>query len=604
MPPTADGTDALAVMVSAKIPLQRGRLHARLEEARLRQAQVEARQDALDTAIATELADLAYAARREAETLALFRDRLVPQAQATVESVLAAYTTGEADYAAFLDAERTRFQVQLGLEEALGRYLDATARLERALGGAALADLPTLPLRPHAPMTTTTSRPAPPAAPPERSPYAEPESPRPKRRKAVLVAGALVLFLVAVGLAWTFLRGGSADSVAEAPPAVEGAATGGLAAKDLNGDGIVYQSGMHPWIVEDAPGQCPICGMDLQPVPVSGAPAGTVEIDAGDAAEHRRADGACRGPFDQPRPPRDGRLRGERARPRGRQPQSQRVGRAALRRRRGRPRPRRAAAPRALQPPARLDAGGVPPRPPQPRTAGRRGRRPARRSRPPPTRPLRHQPRPDRAAGVDGRGHADAHDLRARERHRRREARRRGDAGDGGDAADGDRRPLPALAASRRAGAGSRVGRCRHARRRPAREPARHRADGPRGVRLRHARPGDADGHGPRRGPEPRPPDQAGDVRHGDALRRAERGAPDRPERGRDPHGRRGRRDPRARRGAVPPAARHARRGGRGRGPDPRRARRRRDRRHERPVPHRLRGPPRRRRRSDGGRIR
>ncbi len=148
MPPTADGTDALAVMVSAKIPLQRGRLHARLEEARLRQAQVEARQDALDTAIATELADLAYAARREAETLALFRDRLVPQAQATVESVLAAYTTGEADYAAFLDAERTRFQVQLGLEESLGRYLDATARFERALGGAALADLPIFPSDP------------------------------------------------------------------------------------------------------------------------------------------------------------------------------------------------------------------------------------------------------------------------------------------------------------------------------------------------------------------------------------------------------------------------------------------------------------------------
>jgi len=140
-PPTADGTDALAVMLSAKIPLQRGRLHARLEEAQLRSAQVEARQGALETAIQTGLADAAYAARREAETLALYRDRLLPQAQATVESVLAAYTTGEADYAAFLDAERTRFQLQLGLEDALGRYLDATARLERALGGASLVDL-------------------------------------------------------------------------------------------------------------------------------------------------------------------------------------------------------------------------------------------------------------------------------------------------------------------------------------------------------------------------------------------------------------------------------------------------------------------------------
>ncbi len=141
VPPTADGTDALAVMLMAKIPLQRGRLRARLDEARLRQAQVEARQEALETAITTELAEVAYAARREAETLALFRNRLVPQAQATVESVLAAYTTGEADYAAFLDAERSRFQVQLGLEDALGRYLDTTARLERALGGATLLDL-------------------------------------------------------------------------------------------------------------------------------------------------------------------------------------------------------------------------------------------------------------------------------------------------------------------------------------------------------------------------------------------------------------------------------------------------------------------------------
>ncbi|MEL7170979.1 MAG: heavy metal-binding domain-containing protein, partial [Bacteroidota bacterium] len=55
---------------------------------------------------------------------------------------------------------------------------------------------------------------------------------------------------------------------------------GGLAAYDTNGDGIVYQSGMHPWVVQDEPGQCPVCGMDLQPVSVNGATPGTVEIDA------------------------------------------------------------------------------------------------------------------------------------------------------------------------------------------------------------------------------------------------------------------------------------------------------------------------------------
>ena len=142
VPATADGRDALGVMVSARIPLQRGRLRARLDEARLRQAQVEARQEALQTEIATRLDELRYTAEREAETLRLFQDRLLPQAATTVESVLAAYTTGQANYLALLDAERARFELQLGYEDALGRTLDAMAALERALGTASLDTAP------------------------------------------------------------------------------------------------------------------------------------------------------------------------------------------------------------------------------------------------------------------------------------------------------------------------------------------------------------------------------------------------------------------------------------------------------------------------------
>lgn len=138
-------------------------------------------------------------------------------------------------------------------------------------------------------MKTMTQTSTPPAAPPERSPYDKLKSPRPKRRRTLLVVGTLIVLLVAVGLAWTLFRGESAGPVGEAPPAAApgdgGAAgeaeasAGGLAAKDLDGDGIVYQSGMHPWIVEDEPGQCPICGMDLVPVSVSGVEEGTVQID-------------------------------------------------------------------------------------------------------------------------------------------------------------------------------------------------------------------------------------------------------------------------------------------------------------------------------------
>jgi RND family efflux transporter MFP subunit len=57
------------------------------------------------------------------------------------------------------------------------------------------------------------------------------------------------------------------------------AAPSGLAAYDEDGDGIVYQDGMHPQIVQDEPGTCPICGMALTPVRVDGqAEEGTVRI--------------------------------------------------------------------------------------------------------------------------------------------------------------------------------------------------------------------------------------------------------------------------------------------------------------------------------------
>ncbi|PAP74656.1 efflux RND transporter periplasmic adaptor subunit [Rubrivirga marina] len=136
------------------------------------------------------------------------------------------------------------------------------------------------------PDTQTPPAPPPVDAPDPADPYDEaPRDGRPRRARWVMLA--LLALVAAVGLTWALTRGDSSDAVADAPPAEApgGAAAsgdgspGGLAQFDANGDGVVYQSGMHPWIVEDEPGTCPICGMDLEPVPVSGAPAGTVEID-------------------------------------------------------------------------------------------------------------------------------------------------------------------------------------------------------------------------------------------------------------------------------------------------------------------------------------
>ena len=141
VPPSATGRDALALGAMVKVPLQRGRLRAQLEEARLRQAEVEARQEALRTRFETEIEDLRYALEQEAQTLELYQTTLLPQAATTVEASRAAYTTGRADFLSLLDAERSRFTLRTGYEEARYRYLETAARLERALGVTALDEV-------------------------------------------------------------------------------------------------------------------------------------------------------------------------------------------------------------------------------------------------------------------------------------------------------------------------------------------------------------------------------------------------------------------------------------------------------------------------------
>ena len=133
-PPTATGRDALGLMASVRIPLDRTSRRAGLDQARLREEAARARLAATETAVETDVADALSDARRAAEAVALYRETLVPQAETTVESALAGYTTGALDFLAFLDAERARFSVALGLVDARARLLDAAADLARALG--------------------------------------------------------------------------------------------------------------------------------------------------------------------------------------------------------------------------------------------------------------------------------------------------------------------------------------------------------------------------------------------------------------------------------------------------------------------------------------
>lgn len=71
--------------------------------------------------------------------------------------------------------------------------------------------------------------------------------------------------------------GSATDSTGSSSSGGSGSASG-LAAYDTDGDGMVYRGGMHPDIIRDEPGSCPICGMQLTPTPVGGGSDGTVQI--------------------------------------------------------------------------------------------------------------------------------------------------------------------------------------------------------------------------------------------------------------------------------------------------------------------------------------
>lgn len=109
-------------------------------------------------------------------------------------------------------------------------------------------------------------------------------------KKSRLIALVLVVVLGA-GASFVLFGGDDAKLTEAAAAAASGAAEEsagssadggtktGLASYDKNGDGVVYQDGMHPWYVQDEPGTAPDCGMDLTPVRVDGVEEGTVKID-------------------------------------------------------------------------------------------------------------------------------------------------------------------------------------------------------------------------------------------------------------------------------------------------------------------------------------
>ena len=127
------------VGLSFTVPLDQGKYRAQIDAAR-----AEARRTAstLEDERASVLADVSvsYAMAREAaQSIALYRDELVPLARSTLEVARTEYGTGRGDFLNVLTAERHRLDTELGLARTQSEYYRALAELDRASGGGLLA---------------------------------------------------------------------------------------------------------------------------------------------------------------------------------------------------------------------------------------------------------------------------------------------------------------------------------------------------------------------------------------------------------------------------------------------------------------------------------
>ena len=131
----------LAVTIGIDLPIWRSKYRAGVREA---DKMLEASQAALETATRQagfDVQDAWFKLRTARQTWALYRDTLVPQAEARFKASDAAYRTGKGDFTELLESERFRLTARTLTALAEANVGMQTARLERAVG----AELPATP---------------------------------------------------------------------------------------------------------------------------------------------------------------------------------------------------------------------------------------------------------------------------------------------------------------------------------------------------------------------------------------------------------------------------------------------------------------------------
>ena len=134
MPIDSNGMNVVSFNLGINLPVHRSKVDAEVAEAsEAKIASTHGYQETVN-AVESSIREVGFHIGTLGEQMRLFNTTLIPQAQQSLQSAEAAYSTGSLGVLDLLDSERVLLDVRLGLAQLISDYMKSLADMERALG--------------------------------------------------------------------------------------------------------------------------------------------------------------------------------------------------------------------------------------------------------------------------------------------------------------------------------------------------------------------------------------------------------------------------------------------------------------------------------------
>jgi outer membrane protein TolC len=128
-------SDTFSFMVGFTVPLWfHSKQNRKVKETLALMEETKSHQQAMKNAIFFSLKDIGERERRGAKLIDLYKNNIIPQAQASLDSARAAYEVGNVDFMTLIENQITLFDYQLSYHEVLAGYEKDLAEIESVVG--------------------------------------------------------------------------------------------------------------------------------------------------------------------------------------------------------------------------------------------------------------------------------------------------------------------------------------------------------------------------------------------------------------------------------------------------------------------------------------